>query len=153
MRGTEFCLKIPIILIGGAAILANYGFRDMTTDVDAVIHAVSSMKEAINHVGDKFHLPNGWLNADFMKTGSYSPKLEEFSVHYREFSNVLEVRTISAENSRAQSADRAPVPASHHSVQVRTPAPSSLAFSSPFSFSAPSGTNSSSTVTPSSLAR
>lgn len=90
-------MPAEIILIGGAAILANYGFRDMTTDVDAVIHAVSSMKEAINHVGDKFHLPNGWLNADFMKTGSYSPKLEEFSVHYREFSNVLEVRTISAE--------------------------------------------------------
>lgn len=90
-------MPAEIILIGGAAILANYGFRNMTTDVDAVIHAVSSMKDAINRVGDKFHLPNGWLNADFMKTGSYSAKLEQFSVRYREFSNVLEVRTISAE--------------------------------------------------------
>jgi len=84
-------------LIGGAAILANYGFRDMTTDVDAIIHAASSMKDAINRVGDKYDLPNGWLNTDFMRTGSYSPKLVEFSVHYRTYSNVLEIRTISSE--------------------------------------------------------
>lgn len=51
-------MPAEIILIGGAAILANYGFREMTTDVDAVIHAVSSMKEAVNHVGDKYNLPN-----------------------------------------------------------------------------------------------
>ena len=86
-----------IILIGGAAILANYGFRNMTTDVDAIIHAASSMKDAINRVGDKYDLPNGWLNTDFMRTGSYSPKLVEFSVHYRMYSNVLEIRTIASE--------------------------------------------------------
>lgn len=86
-----------IVLVGGAAILTNYGFRDMTTDIDAVIHAASSMKDAINMVGDKFDLPNGWLNADFMHTGSYSPKLDEFSVYYKSFYGVLSVRTIAAE--------------------------------------------------------
>lgn len=90
-------MPAEIILIGGAAIIANYGFRDMTTDVDAVIHAMSSMKDAINHVGDMFNLPNGWLNDDFTKSGSYSPKLDEFSIRYRQFSNVLNVRTVSAE--------------------------------------------------------
>ena len=91
--------RVPaeIVLVGGAAILTNYGFRDMTTDIDAVIHASSSMKDAINHVGDKFDLPNGWLNADFMHTGSYSPKLDEFSVYYKSFYGVLSVRTIAAE--------------------------------------------------------
>lgn len=41
--------KVPaeIILIGGAAALANYGFRDMTYDIDAIIRASSAMKEAI----------------------------------------------------------------------------------------------------------
>ncbi len=86
-----------LILIGGAAVLINYGFRDMTTDVDALIHASSGMKEAINRVGDRFGLPNGWLNADFRKTDSFSPKLAEFSVYYRTLSNVLTVRTIAAE--------------------------------------------------------
>ena len=45
--------KIPaeIILIGGASVLINYGFREMTYDMDAIIQALSSMKDAINHVG------------------------------------------------------------------------------------------------------
>ena len=90
-------MPAEIVLVGGAAILTNYGFRDMTTDIDAVIYAASSMKDAINLVGDKFGLPNGWLNADFMHTGSYSPKLDEFSVYYKSFYGVLSVRTIAAE--------------------------------------------------------
>lgn len=89
--------QAEIILIGGAAILANYGFRDMTTDVDAAIYAASSMKDAINSVGDRYGLPNGWLNADFMRTASYTPKLTQYSRYYKTFSNILTVRTVAAE--------------------------------------------------------
>ena len=95
LNGKE--MPAEIILIGGASVLANYGFRDMTYDVDAVIMASSVMKEAISQVGDIFHLPNGWLNTDFDRTSSFSPKLVEFSKYYKRFSNVLTVRTISAE--------------------------------------------------------
>ena len=70
-------VKAEIILVGGAAVLANYDFRDMTTDVDALIQASSAMKDAINMVGDKYNLPNGWLNADFRYTASFSMKLAE----------------------------------------------------------------------------
>ena len=77
LNGTA--MKAEITLIGGAAILANYGFRDNTYDVDAIIQASSAMKDAINRVGDKMGLPNGWLNADFTRTSSYSPKLTTFS--------------------------------------------------------------------------
>lgn len=90
-------IKAEIILVGGAAVLANYDFRDMTTDVDALINASSAMKDAINFVGDKFELPNGWLNADFTRTASFSTKLWQYSQYYRTFSNVLQVRTVSAE--------------------------------------------------------
>lgn len=86
-----------ITLIGGAAVLVNYGFREMTYDVDALIQASSSMKDAINHVGDRMGLPNGWLNTDFVKTTSYTPKLTQYSRYYKTFSNVLQVRTVSAE--------------------------------------------------------
>jgi hypothetical protein len=90
-------MSAEIILIGGAAILANYGFRELTYDIDAIIHASSAMTEAINIVGDKFNLPRGWLNADFTRTGSYSNKLLEVSVYYKTFSNVLQVRTVADE--------------------------------------------------------
>lgn len=91
--------KMPaeIILIGGASVLINYGFREMTYDMDAIIQASSSMKDAINSVGDRMGLPNGWLNTDFMKTTSYTPKLIQYSKYYKTFSNVLRIRTVSAE--------------------------------------------------------
>ena len=76
-----------IILIGGASILINYGFRDMTYDMDAIIISSTAMKQAINQVGDNLGLPNGWLNTDFMRTKSYSPKLIEHSVYYKTFSS------------------------------------------------------------------
>jgi hypothetical protein len=84
LNGTN--MPAEIILIGGASILANYGFRDMTYDIDAV-----------NRVGDRLGLPNGWLNMDFRNTKSYSSRLSEVSVYYKTFSNILTVRTVSAE--------------------------------------------------------
>lgn len=90
-------MPAEIILIGGASVLINYGFRDTTYDMDAIILSSSAMKQAINQVGDKFNLPNGWLNTDFMKTSSYTPKLTEHSEYYKTFSNILEVRTVTGE--------------------------------------------------------
>lgn len=90
-------MKAEIILIGGASVLANYNFRESTIDVDAVITASSAMKDAINIVGDRFELPTSWLNSDFIKTSSYSPKLIAVSKYYKTFSNVLEIRTVSSE--------------------------------------------------------
>ena len=86
-----------LILVGGASVLINYGFRNMTSDIDALILAASSMKDAINSVGDRFNLPNGWLNADFENTLSYTPKLVQYSEYYRTFSNIVSIRTVSAE--------------------------------------------------------
>lgn len=91
--------KMPaeIILIGGASVLINYGFREMTTDVDGLIFAASAMKDAISDVTDRFELPYGWLNQDFKNTDSYSSKIVQYSEYYKTYSNVLTVRTVSAE--------------------------------------------------------
>ncbi len=90
-------IPAEIILIGGASVVINYGFREMTYDMDAIINASSVMKEAINFVGDKYDLPNGWLNDDFKKTDSYSPQIARYAKHYRTFSNVVTFRTVTGE--------------------------------------------------------
>lgn len=90
-------MPAEIILIGGAAVIANYGFRDMTTDVDVIISAASAIKDAINRIGDRFNLPNGWMNADFQMTGSYSSKLLQYSSFYKTFNQVLNVRVVTGE--------------------------------------------------------
>ena len=92
LNGTK--MPAEIVLIGGAAILANYGFRELTYDIDAIILASSAMKEAINRVGDKYSLPTGWLNTDFKNTKSFSEKLLQVSVYYKTFSNILTTRWI-----------------------------------------------------------
>jgi hypothetical protein len=91
--------KMPaeIILVGGASILINYGFREMTYDMDAIIKSSGAMKDAINTVGDKLGLPVGWLNVDFIHTNSYSPRLAEHSKYYKTFANILQIRTVSDE--------------------------------------------------------
>ena len=94
-NGTQ--VRAEIILIGGAAILSNYGFRDMTYDIDTIIRASSSMKEAIHTVGDELGLPNGWMNSDFTKTTSYSPRLVQYSKYYKRFGYILDVRSITGE--------------------------------------------------------
>lgn len=90
-------MPAEIILIGGASVVINYGFREMTYDMDAVINASAFMKDAINYVGDKYGLPDGWLNDEFMKTDSYSPKIAQYARYYRTFSNIVTLRTITGE--------------------------------------------------------
>ena len=94
-NGTRMLAEI--ILIGGASILINYGFREMTYDMDAIIKSSGAMKDAINAVGDRLGLPVGWINTDFINTNSYTPRLVEYSKYYKTFANVLQIRTVSSE--------------------------------------------------------
>ena len=90
-------IPAEIIMVGGAAIVSQYGFRESTTDIDAIILASSAMDEAINTVGNRNNLPMGWINQEFKKTDSYSKKIREYSKYYRTFSNILEVRVLPPE--------------------------------------------------------
>ena len=90
-------MPAEITLIGGAAILINYGFREMTYDMDAIMSAASSIRDAISFVGDKYGLPVGWINDDFTKTDSYTPRIIRFSKYYRTYSNIMTVRTVTGE--------------------------------------------------------
>ena len=86
-----------MILVGGASVIINYSFRPSSYDIDAAFDSPSVMREAINAVGDKFSLPNGWVNDDFRRTSSYTPKIIQYSEYYKTFSGVLQIRTIKAE--------------------------------------------------------
>lgn len=46
-----------------------------SVDVDAFNTYDSAIKDAAKIVADKFDLSQQWLNDDFKKTASYSPKL------------------------------------------------------------------------------
>ncbi len=87
-----------LIVVGGASILLNYSFRETTVDIDCLDVHDALMNEIINYVGDKYQLPNDWINTDFIKTNSYTPKLIQYSSFYKNYANgSLVVRTIKDE--------------------------------------------------------
>lgn len=95
LNGTK--MSAEIVIIGGAAVLLNYDFRQKSQDIDAIIQASSAMGEAINQIREEEGLPNDWINSDFRKTNSYSTNLRLYSKYYKTFSNIVEVRIISGE--------------------------------------------------------
>jgi len=74
---------IDVILVGGASIVANYSFREMTKDIDAFCSENYAMKEIAHSVSNKFNLSYNWLNADFMNTVSYTPNLYKYAKPYK----------------------------------------------------------------------
>ena len=87
-------MPAEIILVGGSAIAVNYSFRQSSTDIDAIIQAPDVMRDAICRIRDEENLPNDWINSDFTNSVSFSPMLRLYSKHYRTFSNIVEIRTI-----------------------------------------------------------
>lgn len=92
-RGAE----AELILIGGGAILANYSFRQKSMDIDALMFADSTIVQASRKVADENGLDPYWLNDDFKKTESYTPKLNQYSEYYKTFQHILKVRTVRRE--------------------------------------------------------
>jgi hypothetical protein len=90
-------VNIELILVGGASIIMNYNFRGLSMDIDALVSNAGSIKTAINKIGDKHKLPNGWLNQDFKNTSSFSPKIIQYSKYTKTYAGVLTVRSITGE--------------------------------------------------------
>ena len=90
--------KVPIevVIVGGASILINYGFRNSTNDVDAIL-SWGFLEQSIKNISQKFELDKNWLNSDFKQTKSFTPKLIEFSTFYKCYQRTLNVRTVKSE--------------------------------------------------------
>ena len=56
--------KAELILVGGAAVIARYNFRESTKDIDAIIKSASALKDAVIIIGEKYNLEYKWLNSD-----------------------------------------------------------------------------------------
>ncbi len=96
-RVTGRKVKAEIVIVGGGSVMLNYDFRMNSVDIDAFNTSEEAIKTASLRVAEKYGLPDDWLNDDFKKTKSYSPKLREHSVYYKTYANVLEFRTVNRE--------------------------------------------------------
>ena len=91
-------VPVELVIVGGGSILLNYGFREVTQDLDIMVQSLSLVKNVSYRIADLYNLPDNWLNTDFMRTASYSDKLREVSKHFCSFNNgSLEFRTVNEE--------------------------------------------------------
>ena len=91
-------IRCEIIVVGGASIILNYGFRLSTGDVDCVDEYQILMNDAVNQIANKYGLSPDWINTSFKNTSSYSDKLARYSTFYKEYGyGALSVRTIKDE--------------------------------------------------------
>lgn len=96
LKGKSFSYEL--IVVGGASILLNYSFRMSTIDIDCLDINDALMNEIVNSVGEKYQLPEGWINTDFIRTNSYTSKIVQYSSFYKSYSNgALVVRTVKDE--------------------------------------------------------
>ncbi|MGC2191540.1 MAG: hypothetical protein WA751_04330 [Candidatus Dormiibacterota bacterium] len=51
-----------VYLVGGAAMVLAYQFRELTRDIDAVFVPSAEIYQAAREVQDELDLPDGWLN-------------------------------------------------------------------------------------------
>ena len=87
-----------IVIVGGASILLNYGFRFNSNDIDCSDRGGILMNDIINEIANKHNLPSNWINTDFIATKSYSNKLDQYSKYYKTYGyGALDVRTIKDE--------------------------------------------------------
>ncbi len=91
-------LSCELIVVGGASVLLNYGFRETTEDIDCYDMNGALMNEVVKEIAEKYDLPFDWINTDFMKTASYTPKIIQYSSFYKSYGNgALNIRTIKDE--------------------------------------------------------
>ncbi len=83
-----------IILVGGAAVIAEYRFRGTADGMSVIIQMTPAMEQAIGQVERKFNLPPGWLENDFIYSDGYSERIREVAVPYKTFGDVLHVRAV-----------------------------------------------------------
>lgn len=95
-KKTKFPLEI--VVVGGGAIIIKYGFRLMSLDYDVIFNYKDDyVKQCIYNVAEKLHIPSDWINDDFIKSDSYTPKIIQYSTFYKTFSNIVTVRIVERE--------------------------------------------------------
>lgn len=90
-------IPFEIIVVGGASILLNYGFRQSTQDIDAYIEIRNQLKDAIRLTEEELSLSVDWLNQDFLRTASFSERISLYSKFYKTYAGIMTVRTVAAE--------------------------------------------------------
>ena len=75
-------------IVGGAALASYYGLREFSRDIDAsCIGNISNVEKDIEEIASEIGILPGWLNFDYEKSESYTPKIVDNSILYKVIEN------------------------------------------------------------------
>ena len=84
-------VKVDMLIAGGSAIILKHNFRPASEDIDSYIDSSVDISNEIYDVAVTYGITSDWLNSDFTKSKSFSPRLLRNAEFYRNFNGILNV--------------------------------------------------------------
>lgn len=83
---------VELVMVGGSSLILGNTFRLSTEDIDAFQLTNVGIKRCIKDVKDMFSITSDWLNDDFTKSPSYTPKIKKNKILVLHRSNLIVYR-------------------------------------------------------------
>lgn len=84
-----------ILIVGGAAMALRKNSKRATVDIDICLREQNLLYECCIEISKMFNIPDDWINADVMKSESFSYKLFDNAIYYKTYNNILNVYIVS----------------------------------------------------------
>lgn len=88
---------INLYVVGGASIVMSFEYRKSTIDIDAYYENSEELKLIIAEISKELEIPSDWINNEFVKTPSYSPKIMETAKLRSNYQDMIYVYTLDPE--------------------------------------------------------
>lgn len=86
--------KHSILVVGGAAMALKYENERSTVDIDFCFREQNKLYQCCEKIAEKHNLPEDWINADVMHSDSFSFRLFDHAVLYKNIGEFLEIYVV-----------------------------------------------------------
>ena len=83
-----------VLIVGGAAMALKFRDGRSTVDIDICIREQNHLYECCIKVAEIYSLPDDWINADVMHSESFSYRLFDHAILYKEYEGCLKVYVV-----------------------------------------------------------
>ena len=83
-----------VLIVGGAAMALKFHDGRSTVDIDICIREQNHLYECCQKVAEAYNLPDDWMNADVMHSESFSYRLFDHAVLYKEYGESLKAYVV-----------------------------------------------------------
>ncbi|MBE5847809.1 MAG: hypothetical protein E7300_09065 [Lachnospiraceae bacterium] len=83
--------KHKVLVVGGAAMALKFHDGRSTVDIDICFREQNNLYACCAKIAAQYGLPDDWINADVMHSDSFSYRLFDRAVLYKQYEDILDV--------------------------------------------------------------